>query len=522
MSTSTVPSVPAKRGWFKAQFSLRAMLLLPLLAGLFLIWADQAYDHFILIMSVYGAVFGVFRITKKRKQTQVQRPLAMVMQATTAGFLGGTFAGLFVLPVALSLGMPWYAFGGHDNATLLRDCSTAALGGALGGAILAAAGGALGGALWVLLLNTVFARGGTKKDIDTAGRANQHDRSTESRFGRRLAWGRCIAVLAYPTVWLGHTAWHRHVEVSIRARLEKQGVVFGYGETVGVPWLYKILDRDYSCPLLRRCSSISVSDALADDQWCLIKPLTHLKNVDVILADVDDDQVAVATRSLAVLDLAYVRLDIKSSNITNAALAHLATISSVSVLHISGSGITDEGLAHLQGLRRLSWLSVRGSEVTDAGMIYLTKLPSLRGIDLSGTSVTDDGVKRLCNIVALTDVYLNGCNVTDVGVNHLSSSLSLRYLQLDDTKITDAGLAHLKNVPTLRTLSLARCNVTDDGVGQLQGSGQLYALILDGTAVTDGVAKYLKTMPGLTMVSLKDCDVSDQTITDLREEIHVY
>ena len=59
------------------------------------------------------------------------------------------------------------------------------------------------------------------------------------------------------------------------------------------------------------------------------------------------------------------------------------------------SQVVDAGLAHLETLTGLIWLQLSGTQVTDAGLVHLHELKSLRELDVGDTEVTDTGLAEL-------------------------------------------------------------------------------------------------------------------------------
>ena len=64
-------------------------------------------------------------------------------------------------------------------------------------------------------------------------------------------------------------------------------------------------------------------------------------------------------------------------------------------LRLGSPHITDAGLAHLASLRQLRFLILRDAQVTDAGLARLAELENLESLYLERTQVTDAGVEQL-------------------------------------------------------------------------------------------------------------------------------
>jgi uncharacterized protein (TIGR02996 family) len=102
----------------------------------------------------------------------------------------------------------------------------------------------------------------------------------------------------------------------------------------------------------------------------------RLLSVRLVWAQVPEDVFTRlgANRNLRQLDLSG------ASPVTDATLAHFASLNRLQHLELRGSLVTDAGLAHLRGLTGLRWLDVRvGGSVSAAGVAALQKdLPRCR------------------------------------------------------------------------------------------------------------------------------------------------
>ncbi|MDA7527666.1 hypothetical protein N8590_01620 [bacterium] len=84
-----------------------------------------------------------------------------------------------------------------------------------------------------------------------------------------------------------------------------------------------------------------------------------------------------------------------STKLTDAGLAHLRGLTSLTTLNLSSDKITDAGLAHLKGLTNLTTLNLSGTKITDAGLVHLKGLANLTWLKLISTRVSYAGVKEL-------------------------------------------------------------------------------------------------------------------------------
>lgn len=94
-------------------------------------------------------------------------------------------------------------------------------------------------------------------------------------------------------------------------------------------------------------------------------------------------------------------------HISDAGLAHLATMQRIAELQIHGcGGITDAGLAQVARMKGLATLDLRGCEsISDAGIDALSSIPSLRELLLGGcVRVTADGIAQLAAKLPTTTI----------------------------------------------------------------------------------------------------------------------
>lgn len=88
-------------------------------------------------------------------------------------------------------------------------------------------------------------------------------------------------------------------------------------------------------------------------------------------------------------------VDLARTKITDAGLASVGELKSVTRLHLENTGVTDAGLDQLKNLAQLEYLNLYGTKVTDAGVMKLTGLKNLKKIFLWQTQVTEAGAKKL-------------------------------------------------------------------------------------------------------------------------------
>jgi hypothetical protein len=92
-------------------------------------------------------------------------------------------------------------------------------------------------------------------------------------------------------------------------------------------------------------------------------------------------------------------------------------------------GISDKSLLHLQPLGKLERLELLysegfgGTNLTNAGMATLGSLTQLKVLNLVGAKISDEGLARLARLVALEQLQITNTPVSDAAVKRLQAAL---------------------------------------------------------------------------------------------------
>src|ERR1041385_8398690 len=112
----------------------------------------------------------------------------------------------------------------------------------------------------------------------------------------------------------------------------------------------------------------------------------------------------------------------------------------------------------------------QGTNVTDAAIAPLKDLASLTDLNLAGTKITDAGLAAIARLTYLTRLHLELTSISDAGLAHLKNLTNLNYLNLYGTAVTDAGLENLKDLRNLRHLYLWQTKATEAGAKSLKAA----------------------------------------------------
>lgn len=209
-------------------------------------------------------------------------------------------------------------------------------------------------------------------------------------------------------------------------------------------------------------------------------------------------------------------LSIASEQISDAGLAHLTQLKSLSTLELRSPRVTDAGLAHLSRLTTLRALSLRRAHVSRDGLTRLSLLPMLYQLVLADCPITDDDLMSLRGLPAIKVLDLSGTQLTDEGLAQLQASVKLISLDLARTRITGRGLPSLRPFTSLGSLNLSGTELTDEGLRNLRGLS-VNILLLDDTSISDQGLAALNTV-WLHGLSVRRTKISDAGIDHLRRQ----
>ncbi|HKS38691.1 MAG TPA: c-type cytochrome domain-containing protein [Verrucomicrobiae bacterium] len=135
-------------------------------------------------------------------------------------------------------------------------------------------------------------------------------------------------------------------------------------------------------------------------------------------------QAGVDIRPIAVnLPWTQANFRLQTTNVTDAVIAPLKDVTSLTDLNLAHTKVTDAGLAAIAGLSNLTRLHLEQTSITDSGLAHLKGLTRLHYLNLYGTPVTDAGLEQLKALKRLKRLYLWQSKVTDAGVESLRKAL---------------------------------------------------------------------------------------------------
>jgi Leucine-rich repeat (LRR) protein len=178
-------------------------------------------------------------------------------------------------------------------------------------------------------------------------------------------------------------------------------------------------------------------------------------------------------------------------NITNEDLKEIGQFTHLTKLRILGSSIDDAGMKELRGLKELQEFA-GGYRLTDAGLADLAELTTLTQLDLSYTKITDASLPVLKRLVNLESLDLSNTKIKGVGIGDWKDLKHLRRLTLNNTRIGDAAAKEIAEITSLMALHLTNTKITDEALGYFARLKDLGYLDVGETEVTHAAMGELK------------------------------
>jgi hypothetical protein len=193
---------------------------------------------------------------------------------------------------------------------------------------------------------------------------------------------------------------------------------------------------------LQKNSASAWSDELSD----LLGQVPTLKSLTLTDFDFSDaSQQLMFLTKLSQLE----SLDLRKTNVDDAALTHLSQLSNLRILKLEyNQKLTDKALEHIAGLTQLSELDLAFVPVTDQSIESLTLLKSLTKLYLYGTLISDEGLRRLPELPELEVLYVGrdeGAEISDASLEILIARQSLITLGIPGTRFSPEGIRKLRD-----------------------------------------------------------------------------
>jgi Leucine Rich Repeat (LRR) protein len=159
--------------------------------------------------------------------------------------------------------------------------------------------------------------------------------------------------------------------------------------------------------------------------WLGIDYLDYVQAVKIENESVTDADLAAFSKDLP--RLKYFMIG-HAPNVTDAGIAHLASLHDLEHLRLDCPEMTDAGMTILRSLPLVEHLDVKSNHVTNAGLVHLGSLHHLESVDLASDNITDDGLVYLRSLSKLWGLTLR-CPITDAGMEYLIDLTGLTNLR---------------------------------------------------------------------------------------------
>ena len=282
------------------------------------------------------------------------------------------------------------------------------------------------------------------------------------------------------------------------------------------------------------------------DELLLLRKLPDLQALTLNRSPNLGDDVLSAFKQIPGLKM----VDLSSTGVTTADLAHFSDLSGLRQLHLIRTKVDAAGVAKLQKALPKCKIVWDGSEQVAASFVQSKggnveirvgkdrrtlktgdPVPKggfeIVGFDLNGCrDFSDDDLERLRHFDRLNSLSVAYTQVTDRGMRILSRMKELRTLSVRHTAVSSRILDALPAPEKLLTLHLLGCEIANDDLKKLRRLRSLQLLELTGTKVTGAGLQHLKSLTELKTLRIDGRQFDDAAATHLRDSFknleHLY
>lgn len=149
--------------------------------------------------------------------------------------------------------------------------------------------------------------------------------------------------------------------------------------------------------VLKNLSNLQLQNIKQNNSGLDISGLTKLEELILRVDAPIHDEDLVCLAKLKNLKLLVIGGGLKSSEVSDAGIAHLKDLPNMRELHCRSPYLTDKSLFYLANMKTLTSLTITGN-FTDAGLKFLENLPALRSLELtSDVAFSNTAIQRLQN-----------------------------------------------------------------------------------------------------------------------------
>ncbi len=153
-----------------------------------------------------------------------------------------------------------------------------------------------------------------------------------------------------------------------------------------------------------------------------------------------------------------VKLDSRSTNISNAGVEALATSKSLIQFEFSSTKVTGDCIRILSKYpSKVRWLGIADlPSLTVRDLEGIRRFPNLTILDVSSNKLGDDALRLLSKMGPLQELTANAAGITDSGTKYLAGSNITTISLADNSGITDNTIPYLLKMPHLQRVQFGQ------------------------------------------------------------------
>ncbi len=233
--------------------------------------------------------------------------------------------------------------------------------------------------------------------------------------------------------------------------------------------------------------------------------LAELKSLDAAGSAVTDQGIRLIGQfpELSKVDLSFLQIN-------GAGIEGLQSLSNLRELTlISVTMGNSAGWRHLGKLSQIETLNLTSTNITDADVPNLVSMTGLKDLNISNTALTDAALVHLAKLANLEILRMeSNRQIHGVGLKAFvqkKQKPGLRCLHATSTPLNRDGLINVKKMGSLEVFENHSAQLTDQLLFELKGATNLKTLTIGNNQLTDA--------SGLTIRTMRNCEHGNQHIS---------
>jgi len=158
-------------------------------------------------------------------------------------------------------------------------------------------------------------------------------------------------------------------------------------------------------------------------------------------------------------------------------------------------------------LAQVETLNLTQSNITDAEIPTLVSMTGLKDLNISNTSLTDAALVQLAKLENLEILRMEATRqINGVGLKAFIQKkpmAGLRCLYASSTPLSREGLSNVKKIGSLEVFEFSSVQLTDQLLSELRGATNLKTLVVANNQLTAASGLTIKTMRNLESLDLR-------------------